>query len=120
MPIDTGLAVIIVAVLIFYLRMIILQRERVKRVRRANEAAAAKGKKKGKQSPAGSAQPVDPSSYSMISKKRTDRIIGAAGFALILLGVLCYLKVFPSTILQEYWWLPTALGIVGFSWLFKL
>jgi hypothetical protein len=35
MHIDPGLAVVIEAVLIFYLRLIILQRERVKQVRRA-------------------------------------------------------------------------------------
>lgn len=120
MNIDTGLAVIIVAVLIFYLRMIVIQRERVKRLRRAAQSAASKEKKKGKSAATNSPPPTEAASFSMVSKKISDRIIGAVGFVLIVVGVLFYTRIIPLPIFQEYWWIPTALGIVLFSWMFKL
>jgi len=36
------------------------------------------------------------------------------------MGLLLYAGVLPLAALQPYWWLPTALGVVAFSWLFKL
>ncbi len=114
MNLDTGLAVVILAVLVFYLRLIVLQRERVKRVRLETEARTAK-KNQRKGETTANAQP-----YSIISSARRDRLIAWAGILLIGVGVLAYAQILPVTWLQTYWWLPTALGIVAFSWLFKL
>jgi len=116
MNIDTGLGVVIVAVLIFYLLLIILQRERAKQVRRAAEANVSNRKmKKGKQQ-----APAVAPRYSILSPNRRDRAIGGIGVCLILVGVLLYAKILPAPILQTYWWIPTAVGIVAFSWLFRL
>jgi len=45
MNIDTGLAVVIIAVLVFYLRLIIIQRQRAKRVAQAKKSSQAERKK---------------------------------------------------------------------------
>lgn len=115
MKLDTGLAVVILAVLIFYLRLITLQRQRAKQVKQSLvEEANRKNKKKGKQQIASAPR------YSVLSTKKIDRIIGIAGGILILCGVLLYASVLPLPVLQTYWWVPTAIGIVAFSWLFQL
>jgi sterol desaturase/sphingolipid hydroxylase (fatty acid hydroxylase superfamily) len=117
MNLDTGLAVVILAILIFYLRLIILQRERVKRS--AAQLAAlrsAAGKTKGK---AEKRPPVSQSQYSILSRKRRNWVIAGAGAAAILLGLLLNAGLaFPS--MRSYWWIPLALGIVAFSWAFGL
>jgi hypothetical protein len=116
MNLDTGRAVVILAVLVFYLRLIILQRERVKRLR-AEEAAQVKAKNKRKPGK----QPIaQPPRYSILSPNRRDLIVAGVGLFAIVLGVLLYLKVIPGEALQTYWWIPTALGIVAFSWGFRL
>ena len=114
MNIDPGLGVVIIAVLIFYLRLIILQRERVKRISQT-PVATGKTKKKSKAPP-----PVPAPRYSILSENRRDQVIGLAGVVAILLGVVLNARLIPWTAVQPYWWIPTAIGIVAFSWAFKL
>lgn len=119
MNIDTGLAVVLAAILIFYLRLIILQRERARRTRReldAARAAAASHKSKQKKG----ASPVPAPNYSILSKNRVDLAIAGVGALAIIFGMLLNGNVIQSAALQSYWWIPTALGIVAFSWAFKL
>ena len=113
MNLDPGLAVVIVSVLIFYLRLIILQRERVKRA--AQPVAPAQSKKKDS-----SRQPKPPINYSLLSLKPKDRLIAGTGALLMVIGLLLNNRLLPLPALQDYWWLPMAVGIVGFSWAFKL
>ena len=115
MPINTGLVVILVAALVFYLRLIILQHDRAKRAARL---AASQGKRPGK----GSHKRPTPSplqTYSIISTSRRDWIIAGSGIFFILVGVLLNQKVIPIPLAQDYWWLPVAIGILAFSWGFK-
>jgi hypothetical protein len=116
MNIDPGLVVIIGAVLAFYLRMIILQRQRAKQAAAYQPKPAGKNKSKrpGK-APARSPAP----DYSIISSNKRDWIIAGAGILLILIGILLNLKAIPLLVAQNYWWLPVAIGIVAFSWGFK-
>jgi hypothetical protein len=114
MNIDTGLAVVIVAVLIFYLRLIGLQRERVKRL-----SAAQQGSEKKKKKPASQDERLLPR-YSILSPRRRDRVIAGAGVVAILVGVLLYLSILPLPAVQPYWWIPTSIGIVAFSWAFQV
>jgi hypothetical protein len=114
MKIDTGLAIVILAVLVFYLRLIVIQRQRAKSVAQAKKASQI-GKKKGKKQPA-APQP----GYSIISKSKLDRAIAIGGVLLMVLGILLYIKLIPIPSFQPYWWVPTAAGIVLFSWAFKL
>ena len=112
MNIDPGLVIVIVAVLIFYLRLIVLQRQRAKQIA-PKPAAASKNK-------ARSQPPAPPVRYSIITQNRRDRVIGIAGAIAILVGILLNAGLLPFTLAQTYWWVPTALGIVAFSWLFTL
>ncbi len=114
MNIDTGLAVVIIAVLVFYLRLIILQRERVRQASRALESNTDK-KNKRRTSAAVSAP-----RYSILSSKRRDWVIAGIGVVLIVLGVLAYSRIGAFTTFQPYWWIPTSIGIVAFSWAFRL
>jgi hypothetical protein len=114
MNIDTGLAVIIIAVLIFYLRLIGLQRERVKRLSAASQGSEKKKKKQASQDEGSLPR------YSILSPRRRDRVIAGFGVAGVLLGVLLYLGILPLPAVQHFWWIPTAIGIVAFSWAFKL
>lgn len=112
MNIDTGMAVVIAAVLIFYLRLIIVQRERVKRV---SQTPVPTGKKKMKEQPL-----VSGTRYSILSPSSRDRVIAGIGVLAILMGILLNLNIIPLAGVQPYWWIPTALGVIAFSWAFKL
>jgi hypothetical protein len=118
MNIDTGLAVVIIAVLVFYLRLIILQRERAKRLAQRPKAPALRGKKAAGSKGENPAQEPMPR-YSIFSQKPLDWIIAAAGALGILGGALLYARVFIIPAAQSYWWIPTSLGILAFSWAFK-
>jgi len=114
MRIDIGLIVVIVAVLIFYLRLIVLQRERAKQLSRQAGSRAmvkARGKNQQKETPA---------RYSILSQNPRDLAIGAAGLLAVVVGILLNTQILPIPAAQPYWWIPTAAGIVAFSWAFKL
>jgi len=117
MNIEPGLVVVIAATLLFYLRLILLQRGRVKRAAQMAQSQSkpvGPGSKKKK-------RPVSMNAttwYSITSPKRLDWVIAGLGIVAILAGVLLNRGVFYPT-LQPYWWLPTAAGILAFSWAFK-
>lgn len=113
MRLDPGLIIVVVAVLIFYLRLIIIQRERV---RRARVQAISAHKKKGKKTTDAS---IPTMRFAILSQKKQDWIIAGSGVVLIILGVLLYTNIIPLSWTRSIWWLPTALGIVAFSWGFK-
>jgi hypothetical protein len=115
MNIDTGLVVVIVAVLVFYLRLILLQRERAKRLAQAPPPTKKQTKKQ--KAPA---QVDFKQRYSILSNRRSDLVIAGLGILSILAGILLYMAVLPLSSIQPYWWLPTAAGIVAFSWAFRL
>ncbi len=123
---DPGLVVVIVAVLIFYLRLIGLQRERVRRLAHRS-APSSKRSRRGSPPPAKATAVKDSSAggdahlrYSLLTRKRSSLLIAAAGVALIVLGLLLNLAWLPLAASQPYWWIPTALGIVMFSWAFQV
>ncbi len=91
MSIDYGLVIVIVAVLIFYLRLIILQRQRAKQLRQQNKLNKSKAGK--------GIQPArDPSGiYTVISRKPLDRLIGVMGLILVIFGLLVYAGFFSFT-----------------------
>jgi hypothetical protein len=93
--------------------LIIMQRERAKRLAHLPDATGSR-KKKGKE-PVQSFQ----RRYSIISSNNRDRAIAAGGALAILAGVLLNIRLIPLPVAQPYWWVPTALGILAFSWAFK-
>jgi len=112
MKLDTGLVVVIVAVLIFYLRLIIIQRERARQIQRARKASAAK---KGK-----TAEPAPPPRYSILTTSYRNLAIAGVGALCIVGGVLLNAGVLAFPAVQPFWWIPTAVGIIGLSWAFQL
>jgi len=114
MNIDIGLAVVILAVLVFYLRLIIIQRQRVKRVAQL-PAPGRKQSQKSKEQLKNQA-----TRYSILSHNRRDWLIAGLGVLAIVIGVLLSAGVIPWQAVRSWWWVPTAAGIVAFSWAFKL
>jgi hypothetical protein len=123
MQIDTGLVIVVFAVLIFYLRLIVLQRERARQVRRQLRTPGTKqGKGARAQSlPArsGPVQSARVSQFSILSRDRRDWIIAGIGIMLIVIGILMARGIMPYSWSQPNWWLPVAVGILAFSWGFK-
>ncbi len=130
MKFDLGMLALIAAVLIFYLRLIIIQRERTKRLRRLAAAQQLKeprkpSKKGAAPSKASGKKNTPPASaaterYSIFSPRRRDWIIAGVGLVLITFALLLYSGVLRLPAVQPYAWIPTALGIVMFSWAFQL
>lgn len=136
MDIDPGFIVVVGAVLIFYLRLIVIQRQRARRARQApatlsrpaprskagvrSGAASQKQTSTGQKKSTRSNQPAafEMEQYSILSPRRSDRIIGAVGLVLLLVGMILFAGILPA--LQPYWWVPAAIGIIAFSWAFKL
>ena len=106
---DTGLVVVIVAGLIFYLRLIIIQQQRI---RRATPQPQTSDKKK-------SQKQASAPRYSILSQDKRDWVIAGAGIMLIVIGILLNGKLIPFSLAQSYWWIPLAIGIIAFSWGFK-
>lgn len=111
---DVGLAIVIGAVLIFYLRLILLQRERIKRAKRTASQVSKKS------APGKSVQKEPAPRYSILSQKRGDLVIAGVGLLVMLAGVAINAGWINVPALQGFWWLPTAIGIVAFSWAFSL
>jgi hypothetical protein len=111
MKLDIGLVILVLSVLVFYLRLIILQRQRVKRVNQAVQPS-----RKTKKSPPRQSYTEK---YSVISRNKRDWIIAGIGIGLIILGTLLNLRWLPFPLAQTYWWVPVSIGILLFSWGFK-
>ena len=124
MKIDPGLVIVILAVLVFYLRLIILQRERAKRLPNPRRARKTSGNStvKSTEQPNSKKSPTDQPTAGMniLSSNRIDWWITGSGVIAIIIGILLYLKVIPIPTMQQYWWIPTAIGIVAFGWAFRL
>lgn len=113
---DTGTIVVVGAVLIFYLRLIVIQRQRARRIRQTAQAPAAKKTGKKKATPK---ELSAPPRYSILSQDRRDWAIAGCGALAIAAGILLNANLIPYAPVQAYWWLPVAVGIVAFSWAFR-
>jgi hypothetical protein len=115
--IEPGLVVVIVATLIFYLRLIVLQR---KRARQANRLLQETEKNDALRKPNKVGAGAAPSSgYSILSPRSRDRMVAIIGFCAIIMGIILNRGLLPLDSLQAYWWAPTAAGIIAFSWAFQ-
>lgn len=117
MKLDTGTMVIIASVLIFYIRLIIIQQQRAKQA--AHQPRTRKNKSKGqaKSSRAPTKERNFLAKYSILSQNPRDLSLAGVGVTAILLGVLMNLNLIPWA--QAYWWAPLAAGILLFSFAFK-
>ncbi|MGE5221637.1 MAG: hypothetical protein ACM3PY_04310 [Omnitrophica WOR_2 bacterium] len=103
---DTGTILVVVAVLLFYLRLILLQRQAAKRLK----STPFTGKQKKQDKSLGNT----PSSIWILSRNRRDWVFAGIGLVMILIGLLIRAGVIP--IPQEpFWWIITVAGLVPFS-----
>ncbi len=97
MKFDIGTIVIVVSVLVFYLRLIIIQRAKIKNP------------------PQGSTY----SRFSILSTRASDKIIAVFGLVFIVIGILLNQNIINIPYGNQLWWLIISLGIVAFSWGFR-
>lgn len=108
MEFHIGTYIAIAAVLLFYLRLIILQRQKLKNGQ--SKQASKQGKKNGKAKGAAS------STAALNAYRPTivvaNKLLVFLGVALILLGALIsFLSSLPTAV-RDAWWLPVTVGIL--------
>ena len=112
---DTGVVVVVVTLIIFYLRLMQLRGkkrrlEREAAVKRLNEA----NRKRGKVAPAPGKNPNKPP-YSVAS---WPLIIIAT--IMMLFGVAARSGLDFIPLIEKFWWVPTALGVLLYVFCFKV
>lgn len=112
---ETGMIVVVVAIVIFYLRIMQL-RGRKRRLEKEKIMAHMReaNRKKGKVDPLPSKDPNTPpfqvSSWFLV----------VLGTVFMLVGVAARSQLSMDPLLEEYWWVPTTLGILTFVFCFKV
>lgn len=114
MNLEPGMIVIIVACLVFYLRIVQL-RGRKKRLEKERVLAHMRdaNKKKGKIAPLPPKDPNDP------PFKVTSWILVGIALVLVLVGMACRSYTFFPQLMRDFWWVITTIGIVAFIFCFK-
>ena len=113
---DWGIVAIILACLVFYARLLMVQRRKSKEwENRGNERVS--GRKKGRRKKQGPAteKPV----LGSFSRRKRDWLVGGIGYLFVMLGVLLYMGYIQHETWQSMWWFPVSIGIIGFSWFFN-
>ncbi len=112
---DTGIIIIGIAILIFYLRILQLRGKRKKLERKLMVARLSnKSKGKGKKS---SSVEIDKNAPPY---KVTSWVLVVIGSVLMLSGIAYRSMNIPPQFLQDYWWLPTTIGVLVFVFCFKV
>jgi hypothetical protein len=102
MQIDTGTIIAVGAAVLFYLRLIVIQRQRVKEFKQSQSQVG-----KNKQN-----RQIQPGETQRLSFRIRSRVMLWVGVSLIVIGaLLSAIPVVPPGI-REYWWLPFTFGIV--------
>jgi len=106
---DIGTIVTIVCVLLFYLRLIVIQRHRVKTARIQYAKMAEKNAKKGK----GATKPEI--RYSRLGIHIRNWWLVGAALVLIIFGGVIAATQFLGPSASKYWWIPLNIGIGLFA-----
>jgi hypothetical protein len=110
MPLDTGTIITIVCVLLFYLRLTILQRQRIKKAQYQYAVVAKKNVKKKN-----NATQKPEIKYNRLGiHMRNWWMIGGA-LVLITFGAVIAATRFLGPSLSTFWWIPVNLGIALFA-----
>ncbi len=110
MRFDTGTIITIVAVLLFYMRLIIIQRQRIKRAQHQYAVVSAKNSKSKKK------KDTKPEvRYSRLGIQIKNWWIVAGAILLITFGAVIAATQFLGTTLSNFWWIPVVLGIGIFA-----
>lgn len=108
MKFDAGIAIVGVAMILFYARLAML-RGKKRRERRAEQLAAMKGKK-------GKILPEDPNRpYYQV----TSWWLVGLSMVLILAGMLAKTTTSLPVMVQQFWWIITSIGVLIFAFSFK-
>jgi len=114
MNIEPGLVVVIVCMAVFYVRVLLLRNEKKRKEREAMQAVMRKGKAKGRQA---MLPPKDPNAPPFAI---TSWPLVVVGILLMLAGIIARdSQTFPELVVQ-YWWVLTSLGVLAFTFCFKL
>jgi len=108
MKFDTGTIVTIVAVILFYLRLIVLQRQKVKVAKMQYSAVDKAKKKKGETEP-------PQVQWAALGVRVHNWWIGGAGLLLIVFGALLAGTQLLGPSLSAAWWVPVNVGILLFA-----
>lgn len=110
MKLDTGTVITIAAVLLFYLRLIVIQRARIKKAKYQYASVVAKNSKKKKNNQ------VDPEvKYARLGIQIKNWWMVAGALVLITFGAVVTATQFLGPALSAFWWTPTVLGIGIFA-----
>jgi hypothetical protein len=114
MNIEPGLVVVIVCMAIFYVRVLLLRREKKRKEMEAVTHAMRKGKERGKQA---ALPPKDPNAPPFAV---TSWPLVVVGIILMLAGVVSRDSTTFPELMVQYWWVLTSLGVLAFTFCFKL
>jgi hypothetical protein len=112
---ETGLIIILVAIGIFYLRILQLRgRKRRLEKKAILDHMREANRKKGKVGPMPGKDPNTP------PFKVTSWVLVVIAVGLMLVGVAARSSLSMPTLMETYWWAPTTLGILVFVFCFKV
>jgi ABC-type Fe3+ transport system permease subunit len=107
MSLDAGTIVTIVCVLLFYLRLTVIQRQRIKRAQHQYAAVQKKNTKKNGMQPE--------VRYNRLGVHIRSWWLVAGAIVLITFGAVVAATHFLGMPLSSYWWIPLNLGIGFFA-----
>lgn len=111
MRFDTGTIIVIVAILLFYLRLIALQWGKSKRLREASSAPAPRGKK-------AAGAPPRPSVEGSFIRFSNPYLVGLA-VLVMLAGVFMNVNPGFGDTVRNLWWIPVVAGLGLFTFLIR-
>lgn len=111
MKLDFGTIVVVVVVLLFYLRLILLQWGKSRRLRDL-QTILPKSKK---------GQPVAerPSTAQVMRFRFGNIYLAVLGILLMIAGALMVAIPGMDVQIRQWWWLPTALGVILFGFMIR-
>lgn len=114
MKYDLGTILTVVAVLLFYMRLIIIQRQRIKKAQYQYAVVKAKNKKNKK------TRDKDPElQYARLGVQIRNWWLVGVAIVLITFGAVIAATHFLGTTFSAYWWVPVLLGIGLFTFELK-
>ncbi len=113
MTLDTPIIVIIAAVAFFYAKLVYFQWRKAKAEAKRTNIEIAKARKKGK------TPQIDPKPTGFFSMRVTSWYLAAPFLVVTLVGFAMPSITFLPAVITSYWYIVTAIGIVGFSFSVK-
>ncbi len=113
MKLDTPIIVVIAAVAFFYVKLVFFQWRKAKEEAKRTNIEIATARKKGK------TPQIDPNPTGFFSMRVTSWYLAVPMLILTLVGFTMPSITFLPAMITDYWYIVTAVGIVGFSFSVK-